>query len=56
MSMHFDMSSKCVMSVHEHFFYDGPNLMHVRTKILNWVIIQNELQQTSQRYVLLSTT
>lgn len=20
MSMHFDMSSKCVMSVHEHFF------------------------------------
>lgn len=57
MSMHFDMSSKCVMSVHEHFFfYDGPNLMHFRTKILNWVIIQNELQQTSQRYVLLSTT
>lgn len=56
MSMHFDMSSKCVMSVHEHFFYDGPNLMHFITKILNWVIIQNELQQTSQRYVLLSTT
>lgn len=50
MSMHFDMSSKC------GFFYDGPNLMHFRTKILNWVIIQNELQQTSQRYVLLSTT
>lgn len=37
MSMHFDMSSKCVMSVHimNIFFYDGPNLMHFITKILN---------------------